>query len=145
LRQPTSQRLDDITTEWEIVHDVGQFVERYAPAVRRYLRAVIRNVHDAEEVAQDFFLRVSRHGFVHVRQEGGRFRNYLKKAVRNAALNFLRWGRGHATTSDTSVLLAEAKAKLGPEQLWTTEWRSCLLERALHTLQLKEGASPGNL
>jgi DNA-directed RNA polymerase specialized sigma24 family protein len=84
-------RLDEISTEWSILVDPARFVARYEDAIRRYLSALIKNPHDAEEVVQDFFLKITRlHGFFRVRAERGRFRDYLKSAIRNAALNFLR-------------------------------------------------------
>src|SRR6202007_2755458 len=90
-----TSRLDDISTEWEVVRDPPRFVLRYAPAIQRYFRGLIKNRHDAEKVSQDFFLRVSQQCFVHTRKEGGRFRDYLKAAVRHAALSFLK--RHHAS------------------------------------------------
>src|SRR5262245_4343755 len=89
----TRCRLEDISTEWAIVRDPARFVLRYASAIRRYLGALVANPHDAEGLAQDFFLRVTQHGFVHTRQTGGRFRDYLKAALRHAALNYLRGAR----------------------------------------------------
>jgi hypothetical protein len=147
-----SNRLDEITTEWNIVRDPGRFVLRYAPAIRRYLGTLIRNSHDTEEVAQDFFLRVAEHGFVRTRQEGGRFRDYLKTAVRNAALNFLRRhraGSGGVTPpllSGSDLLQAAVdRYKAMADQEWWAQWRACLLERARQALKQHEEQSPGNL
>src|SRR5262249_48246684 len=96
-------RLDDISTEWSIIHDPVQFVMRYAPAIQRYLAALVKNPPDAEDVTQDFFMRIIQNGFVHVKRERGRFRDYLKTAVRNAALNFLT-RRPAAKQHDLSAL-----------------------------------------
>jgi DNA-directed RNA polymerase specialized sigma24 family protein len=101
--------LDDISTEWEVVRDPPGFVLRYAPAIQRYMRALIKNRHDAEEVAQDFFLRVSQQCFAHTRKEGGRFRDYLKTAVRHAALTFLKRHRA-AKPLQARVLQAQVDA-----------------------------------
>src|SRR5438105_3561459 len=95
-RDLTTRRLDEISTEWTIISDPAQFVLRYGPAVQLYLTVLLRNRHDAEDVAQDFFMRITRLGFVHARRERGRFRDYLKVAVRNTALNFLRSKRSSA-------------------------------------------------
>src|ERR1051326_6516052 len=86
--------LDEIDTDWSLVHEPAHVVLRYAQAVQRCLRIMIVNQHDAEEVAQDFFLWVSQHGLPRASKDRGRFRDYLKKVVRNAGLNFLR--RDHA-------------------------------------------------
>src|SRR5262249_23195157 len=91
-------RLEDISTEWSLIHNPVQFVMRYAPAIQRYLAALIKPPSDAEDVAKEFFLRVVKNGFVHARRERGRFRDYVKTAVRNTALNFLN--RRPAKTRD---------------------------------------------
>src|SRR5262249_14612283 len=93
LEEVKPTRLDEISTEWAVVRDPARFVRRYASAIHKYVAALVTNPHDAEEATQEFFLRVAQHGFVRTRQEGGRFRDYLKAAVRNAALNFLRRNR----------------------------------------------------
>src|SRR5207244_12395485 len=42
-------RLNEISTVWSVVHDPAQFVLRYAPAIERYLAALLPNRHDREE------------------------------------------------------------------------------------------------
>jgi hypothetical protein len=133
-------RLDEISTEWEIVRDPPRFVQRYAAAIERYVAALVKNPHDAEEVSQEFFLRVSKHRFVHTRQEGGRFRDYLKAGVRNAALNFLRRQRAWKGI-DPSVQTIPDRS----DQTWLVEWRQCLLDRACRALEKHQRQSPGNL
>jgi hypothetical protein len=133
-------RIDEISTDWEVVRDPPRFVLRYAPAIQRYMRALIKNRHDAEEVAQDFFLRVTQQCFIHTRKEGGRFRDYLKTALRNAALSFLKRHRA-AEPLQTSVLQAQDDA----DQAWLAEWRRCLLDRAYQALKKHQNQSPGNL
>jgi DNA-directed RNA polymerase specialized sigma24 family protein len=100
---------------------------------------MIKNPHDAEEIAQDFFLRVTRHHFVRTRQQGGRFRDYLKAAVRNAALNFLRRKRPKLIDCDIYHLPERS------DQTWLIEWRQCLLNRARRALEKHQRRSPGNL
>src|SRR5262245_65927562 len=82
--------LDEIDTDWSLVHEPAHVVLRYSQAIQRYLRIMIANQHDAEEIGQDFFLWVSQHGLPRASKDRGRFRDYLKKVVRNAALNYLR-------------------------------------------------------
>jgi hypothetical protein len=138
-------RLDEISTDWAIVRDPARFVMYYAPAIRRYLAALIRNPDHADEVAQDFFLGVVAHGFVRTRQAGGRFRDYVKAVIRNAALNFLH--RRHAAKSaDSSLLEAAAQRyQASADQEWMAEWRRCLLDRARRALKQYQARLPGNL
>src|SRR5262245_55840055 len=138
-------RLDEISTDWAIVRDPARFVMRYAPAIRRYLAVLIRNPDDADEVAQDFFLVVTAHGFVRTRQAGGRFRDYVKVAVRHAALNFLH--RRHPAKSADFRLLEAAVQKYQAlaDREWIAEWRRALLDRARQALKQHQAHLPGNL
>lgn len=141
-------RLDEIATEWNIVYNPAQFIRQYAPAVERYFRALIKNPHDAEDVAQDFFMRVTRHGFARARKERGRFRDYLKAAVRNSALNFLRrqqTAKKNAELANSRVVLMSKKRLAAAEQEWMAVWRRCVLDRACQALERHQRGSPGNL
>ena len=139
-------RLDEISTEWAIVRDPARFVRRYASAIHRYVAALVTDRHDAEEVTQELFLRVAQHGFLRTRQEGGRFRDYLKAAVRNAALNFLRRNRTRKPADAGIVEAALAdKTALAADQAWAAAWRRSLLERACRSLEKHQRRTPGNL
>jgi RNA polymerase sigma-70 factor (ECF subfamily) len=147
LSDPGPKRvLDKISTHWPIVHDPAQFVLCYEPAIRRYLSALIKDPHDAEDVAQDFLLKVLRHGFVHVKAQGGRFRDYLKTSVRNAARSFFRRrpDRKH-DGSDLAQLPAEDSLLSEADQAWVSEWRQCLLHQAMLALEQHQLQNRGNL
>jgi hypothetical protein len=137
--------LDQISTRWHFITHPGRFVVRYAPAIQAYLRALIKNSHDAEEVAQEFLLRGIQQGFVRGEPLRGRFRDYLKVAVRNAALNHLR--RRQATRATRAALgqLADDPAPGLGEQEWLGQWQRCVLDRALQALDCHQRRSPGNL
>jgi RNA polymerase sigma-70 factor (ECF subfamily) len=138
-------RLDQISTEWALVHDSGRFVRRYTPAIRKYLSALIRNRHDAEDVLQDFLLRVLTHGFLRVKREGGRFRDYLKAAVRNAALNHLqRRTAPMPGTRPSPGRLAADPPPLAADRVWVAHWRETLLDRAWLALKRHQLHTPGN-
>ena len=140
------ENLDEISTDWELIHDSGQFVRRYKPAIEQYLRALVKNRHDAEDILHDFLLRVLKHGFVRVHREGGRFRDYLKIAVRNAALNHLQ-RKVKPTQGAMKPLLVPAAdlPQSATDQEWTAYWRQALLERAWKALQRHESRTSGNL
>jgi hypothetical protein len=139
-------RLDEISTDWEVVRDPGRFVLRYAPAIHHYLAALIRNPHDVEDVAQDFFLRVAQHGFLRTKRTGGRFRDYLKVAVRNAAVNFLHRTRRPSPT-DAVILQATMpnKAQAAADHAWVDDWRRCLLDRTRRAMEKRQSHSRGSL
>src|SRR5260370_17766861 len=49
-----SSIFEHISTHWPVIGDPFRFVLRYSRAVRRYVAALIKNEHDAEDVVQDF-------------------------------------------------------------------------------------------
>jgi RNA polymerase sigma factor (sigma-70 family) len=141
----TEERLDEISTEWNIISDPAHFVERYSPAIQRYVSTLIRNCHDAEEVVQNFFLRIAKSGLRHPSQ-GGRFRDYLKVAVRNAARDYFRRNRApNSVDLDELQDRIADKTQAASDQLWVNAWRKCLLERACRALEEYQSQSPGNL
>lgn len=136
--------LDQISTRWSSVNDPFQFVLRYSLAIRNYVGAIIKNQHDADEVTQDFLMRVVRLGFPGARPDRGRFRDYLKTAVRNAALKHLR--RQKNTLYDESLLDQVADEDVPTaDQAWTADWQRCLLGRVWSALERYQMRHPGNL
>src|SRR4051794_28608820 len=82
--------LEQISTHWPAISDPLQFALRYARAVHAYLRALIKNPHDAEDVAQAFLLHALHQPFQPERIQSGRFRDYLKGALRLTAITHFR-------------------------------------------------------
>lgn len=139
-------RLDQISTRWAAVNDPAQFLMRYGTAVRRYLGALVRNPDDVDEVLQDFLTRGIERGFVRAEPLRGRFRDYLKTAVRNAALSHLR--RRKPTGQDEFILhelAAAPETPLAADQQWEAEWRQCVLARAWQALESQERRAPASL
>lgn len=143
---PPKSHLDDISTRWAIVHDPLKFVLRYAPAIQKYLQAVVGNAHDAEEIAQEFLLRMMERRFESVEPDGGRFRFYLKQAVRNAVRAHYRRRRPDSLSDEALAELTDfTTAEAAAEQEWLCEWRTCMLNRAFSALEVHERSAPGNL
>jgi hypothetical protein len=133
--------LDQISTHWSAINDPGSFTLRYAPAIRAYLMALLGDAHEADEAAQEFLVRVVEQGFPKANPEHGRFRDYLKVAVRNAALSRLR--RKRPAPLDERVV--EGLGSEGSEARWLSDWQRCLLDRAWRALESHQRQSPGNL
>jgi DNA-directed RNA polymerase specialized sigma24 family protein len=136
--------LDEISTRWPMIQDPVQFVLRYAPAIQRYLGALLKAPHDAEEVAQEFLLRGLQRGFVRTTELRGRFRDYLKVSVRNAALTHLGRERPRGAGPAPEQLPAP-DVQSEADREWLEQWRACLLDRAWQALDHHERQSPGSL
>lgn len=144
--QPTSAKpktvLDQISTHWPVLGDPLQFTMCYASAIQAYLEALLKNRHDAEEVLQDFLLHGLMRGFVRAEQIRGRFRDYLKAAVRHAAIDHLRRQR---LPRQGGINLTEIPSGEDPiETAWVDEWRRCLLARAWEALYRRQRRTSGN-
>ena len=136
--------LNQITTRWSIVDDPTQLIVRYAPAVRKYLERLLKNSHDADEVSQEFVVRILDHKFAHASPERGRFRDYIKVAARNAALQYLRKRQTRDKLQADLNWMADDNADEGAGD-WLGEWRQCLVDKAWRLLEGHESRTPGNL
>jgi hypothetical protein len=133
--------LEHISTHWPVVGDPVQFVFRYAPAVRRYVGALVENAHDADDVVQDFLTRAVGRPFQPEQIRKGRFRDYLKAVLRNAAISHFRRGARRPTAADCSTFPAR-DVDDAADRAWLTEWRGCLLQRAWEALEQHEHRAP---
>lgn len=136
--------LDEISTRWPLIHDPAQFVLRYAPAIEAYLTALVRDADKVEEIRQDFLLRVLQKGIVPPMDLKGRFRHYLKAAVRNAAITHLRKKSPTQANAKTLDQLAIDGDSRPVEREWLDQWRRCLLDRVWEALELHERNTPDN-
>ncbi len=134
----TPQRmLDEISTRWPMIQDPAQFVLRYAPAIEGYLLALVRNPDQVDEIRQDFLLRVLQKGFGTPENVKGRFRNYLKVSIRNAAVSHLRRKTPQQADAAALAQLPGGDVVTG-EKEWLEQWRGCVLERVWEALELHE-------
>lgn len=126
-----------------MIHNPVQFVMRYARAIQKYVAAIVRDPHDAEEVAQDFLVRVFDKGFCPENVSRGRFRDYLKSAVRYVAISHLRKRRSSELSEEmlASIVQPDSDADLA----WSSEWHDCLLERVWQSLELYQQQTADNL
>jgi RNA polymerase sigma-70 factor (ECF subfamily) len=138
----SDSRLNLIATQWSMINDPTWFIVRYGPAIRHYLLSLVKNSDDADEVAQEFFLRVLKQGFVRASGDRGRFRNYLITAVRNAALTHLKRKGSRYSSVDVEKLPAAADPADGD---WLAQWRKCVLKNVWRSLECHQQRVTGNL
>jgi RNA polymerase sigma factor (sigma-70 family) len=96
------QHLSQINTIWTMVFQAHQgqpeavseaqqqLLQRYSGAIYRYLLAVLRDPHEAEELAQEFALHFIRGDFRRASPSRGRFRDLVKTAVLNLCIDHYR-------------------------------------------------------
>ncbi len=144
--QPAPEsHLSRISTQWPLLGDMSRLALCYGPAIRRYILSFVREPHDADEVAQDFFVRVLQHGLANASPDRGRFRDYLKAAVRNATLTWLeRRRRSAERESSTAPADLPDPAATAAEEAWIAEWRRCILDRAWQALEGNERRGKAN-
>jgi len=109
---------------------------RYRHAIRGYLGKLL-DEHDADEVAQAVLVKLLQGKFGGVDQRKGRFRDYLKITVRNAAMDCLR---GKKRAAPLPPLLAADE-----QDCWLAEWRQTLLRATWDSLQEHQRRQPGSL
>ncbi|MEO8496130.1 MAG: sigma factor [Planctomycetota bacterium] len=143
---PPRTNLDDISTRWSVVGDPLQFVMRYGEAIKAYLLALLDDPNDADDVCQDLLANALVQGFRHASPDQGRFRKYLKVAVRHAAWEFFRKRKSlNRLQAGLAEHLTGTVQESDPaDSHWQSAWRACVLERAwkrLHNHQRRSGDS----
>ncbi len=151
-----SSRLSRIETPWSIVrqaHDGSgdgarrarqTLLERYGGAVRRYVGAVLRDDEAADEMFQEFALRLVRGDFRAASPERGRFRNFVKSSLYHLIVDYRRRAaRRSRPPPDATSSAAAAESDLG-EELFLEHWRQELLDRSWSSLAQAEqpGGAP---
>ncbi|HMP18041.1 MAG TPA: sigma-70 family RNA polymerase sigma factor, partial [Gemmatales bacterium] len=146
-----AERIDAITTRWSLLRlahadhpDTSKarqmLVLRYASAVRKYVGAIIRQGEDADELAQDVVLRLMRGDFAGADPTKGRFRDFLKMAVRNMIHNhWARQGR-----RQTEILASEPGVQdTQRDSEWMGVWQKTVLDHALASCQEEDRRQGG--
>lgn len=151
-------RLSRLTTRWTLLAQAHaadpaaataarqEFLPRYCAPVYRYLFGIVGDADRAEELAQEFALRFVRGDFWHARPDRGRFRDYLKAALRHL---IVEWDRHRPAPADTllpdSRLLLRIPARPTDDDAEFREaWRKDLLNRTWAALE-QDSAERGQL
>jgi DNA-directed RNA polymerase specialized sigma24 family protein len=141
-QSPDGGRIENISTRNSVFSDPAKFAMRYGTALRRYIGALVRDAHDADDVSQSLLLQIFAKGLARRAPERGRFRDYLKAVARNVARGYLadkrKQARGRADLEDVPTAGAEADL----DRQWLADWRSCVLEAAWTALELHQYQRP---
>jgi RNA polymerase sigma-70 factor (ECF subfamily) len=136
-------RLSLISTMWSLVDRAHhgqaeaassarqQLFERYEEAIRRYLRKVLHNPDAADEVMQQFALRLVRGDLRGANPELGRFRNFVKGTLFHLVADYYQQQRKWPgpLPADGATLATPPDAATS-NQHFEESWRDELLARA---------------
>lgn len=146
-------RLDGLETNWSLIREAcrdttlhaaparAALVVRYLPAITSYVSAIVRDDEVGQDLTQDVCARLMNGDFGNADRSRGRFRDYLKTAVRNVARNHWRREKVRATQELPESLQSDS----GNEELWVAAWRSTVLDMAWRAMEAWERKTPGRL
>jgi DNA-directed RNA polymerase specialized sigma24 family protein len=150
-------RLSQLATRWTLLARAhaadptaaeaarDEFLPQYCTPIYRYLLGVAGDPDRAEELTQEFALRFVRGDFRQARPDRGRFRDYVKAALRNLVAEWDRRRPPEGTLPPDSRLLVRAPSPERDDDVAFTEaWRKELLNRTWAGLE-RESAERGQL
>jgi RNA polymerase sigma-70 factor (ECF subfamily) len=115
-------------------------LQRYRPAVYRYLLACLGEHDLAEEIFQEFALRFVRGDFRNANPERGRFRDLLKSALYHLIIDHHKRRRrqGPLLSPDAPEPAASEQSMLDSDRQFLEAWRADLLNRTWEALAQEE-------
>jgi RNA polymerase sigma-70 factor (ECF subfamily) len=141
-------RLSRISTCWSMVAQAHEgpadavaraqqgLVQRYLPAIYRYLLGALRDADAADEVAQEFALRLVRGDFKRADPDRGRFRDYVKTSLYHLIVNHQKGARGRAQPLAEPSAVADSDPDTAEsDRAFLDRWREELLNRAWEELE----------
>jgi RNA polymerase sigma-70 factor (ECF subfamily) len=146
------EHLSQITTQWTVLFQAHQgtesavsaaqqqLLQRYSRPVYRYLLACVRDPDVADELFQEFALRLVRGSFQGADPGKGRFRHFLKTTLVHLVLDHRR-RRGKQPvplSEDAPEPAVDADPPAEDEGEFLTIWRAELMARAWEGLQRVE-------
>lgn len=152
---PNDEHLSQLQTAWTVVRCAhgeratqmrqGQerLLELYEGAARRYLLAALKDEDSADEIYQEFALRLVRGDFRSADPDKGRFRNYLKAVLYRMIVDHQRMRKRNGAPGPIVELLniAAVDDSTAHEDTFTKGWRDELLSRAWRSLQQEQAAT----
>ena len=146
-------RLSRIETLWSVVRQANEgsvekarqaqqtLLDRYGGAVRRYLLGSLRSEDAADEVFQEFALKLVSGAFQKADASHGRFRSFLKTTLFHLIVDYQRRGKRNATRAllgDTPDRPFCEDRLAEEDRAWTRSWREELLAKGWAALAQTE-------
>jgi RNA polymerase sigma factor (sigma-70 family) len=141
-------RLSQISTSWSVVRQAHGgpadavaaaqqvLLQRYGGAVRRYLLATLRDGHAADDLTQEFGLRLVRGDFHHVDPQRGHFRHYVKTVLFHLVSKYRKehQSRTRPVAPDSPEIANLASHDADADRRFQDSWREELLARTWEAL-----------
>jgi RNA polymerase sigma-70 factor (ECF subfamily) len=146
MRWDDDKRLSGISTIWTVLRDAHggtgeaaraaqeQLVHRYGGAVYRYLLRSVGDPAAAEDLSQEFALRLVRGDFRHADPQRGRFRNYVKTALFHLVCQHHRGRRKLPRPLPEGDVEPPSPSAGNCDVQFDHDWRNELLSRAWDAL-----------
>lgn len=113
-------------------------IERYGAPVLRYLRAIAKDADAADEIYQEFALRLIRGDFRRAHPDKGRFRNFIKTTLFHLVMDHFRQLRRRPGDLSELCLLNQPAPSPSVADDFSCYWRDELLNRTWSALQQLE-------
>jgi RNA polymerase sigma-70 factor (ECF subfamily) len=147
-----STRLSRINTQWTLVFQANtgaaddamraqqELMQRYCGAIYRYLLAAVRDPNVADDLSQEFALRLVRGDFHRADPNQGRFRDFLKTTLYHLIVDHQRrkGRRRHEALAPDTPEPAVDKVDLPSDQEFLSRWREELLNRTWDSMAALE-------
>jgi RNA polymerase sigma-70 factor (ECF subfamily) len=153
MAEGADDRLEELSTWWSVLFEAHEgpaeaarsaqerLLERYGPAVRRYLLAAVHDPHTAEDLFGEFSLRLVRGDFRQARPESGKFRRLLKVALYRMVIDHQR-RQGHRPAPLTAEPAAEpAEPFAESDRVFQAVWRAQVFDDSWAALRAEEERS----
>jgi RNA polymerase sigma factor (sigma-70 family) len=141
-------RLSQISTSWSILRQAHGgpadtvaaaqqlLLQRYGGAVHRYLLATLRDCHAADDLTQEFGLRLVRGDFRQVTPQRGHFRHYVKTVLFHLVSKYRKehQARTRPLAPDSPELANLVSRDPDADRRFQESWREELLARAWEAL-----------
>ncbi len=145
----SSPDLSQLATDWALVFQAHgdspeaaasaqvDLMNRYAGAVHRYLVSALGDRDAADELDQEFAVRFLRGDFHRANPSRGRFRDFVKRSLRNLMIDYRRRSATRPRTlgDDLPEPIDSLTGDMDFDHRFTASWRSELLSRSWDTLR----------
>ncbi len=150
--QRLQQHLSEIGTMWTMLFRAHQgsggdvsaaqqeLMQRYSPAIYRYLLGAVRDTDTADELFQEFALRFLRGDFKRANPERGRFRDFLKTSLYHLIVDHQKRQKNRPASlpPDGAELAVAMPESSNTDEDFFTAWRADLMARAWQALEMLE-------